>query len=194
MVLSASSVTALNESGNSFAIVFRQAFFLALSIVLAWLAMNLKESLWRPQARLALIVSAVFLTLPQISGLGKTVGGNTNWIQIGSLSIQPSEFAKFGLILWCALRLRVHDQKMIEKGTSNPLPLVGPGIIMILALVMWGRDLGTAAVIAGIVGGMLFIAGMQARYFATFFAFAILALAGFVVTSPNRLQIGRAHV
>ena len=87
MVLSASSVTALNESGNSFAIVFRQAFFLALSIVLAWLAMNLKESLWRPQARLALIVSAVFLTLPQISGLGKTVGGNTNWIQIGSLSI-----------------------------------------------------------------------------------------------------------
>jgi len=90
MVLSASSVKALSESGNSFAIVFRQTIFLALSILVTWLAMNLKESLWKPQARLALIFAAVFLTLPQVPGLGKTVGGNTNWIQIGSLSIQPS--------------------------------------------------------------------------------------------------------
>ena len=188
MVLSASSVKALNESGNSFAIVFRQAIFLTLSILVTWLAMHLKESLWRPQARLALIFSAIFLTLPQIPGLGKTVGGNTNWIQIGSFSIQPSEFAKLGLILWCALRLRIHDQRMSEKGVSNPLPLVAPGIGIVLVLVMWGNDLGTAAVIAGIVGGMLFIAGMQARFFATLFALGIVAVAGFVMTSPNRLS------
>lgn len=188
MVLSASSVKALNESGNSFAIVFRQAIFLTFSILVTWLAMNLKESLWKPQARFALIFSAIFLTLPQIPGLGKTVGGNTNWIQIGSFSIQPSEFAKFGLILWCALRLRMHDQRMAEQGASNPLPLVAPGIGIVLALVMLGNDLGTAAVIAGIVGGMLFIAGMQARFFATLFALGIVALAGFVMTSPNRLS------
>ena len=187
MVLSASSVKALNESGNSFAIVFRQVIFLGLSLLVTWLAMNLKESLWRPQARLALGFSAIFLILPQVSGLGKTVGGNTNWIQIGSLSIQPSEFAKFGLILWCASRLRIHDQKMTERGISNPLPLVAPGIGLILALVMWGRDLGTAAVIAGIVGGMLFIAGMQTRYFATLLALGIVVISGFVVTNPNRM-------
>ncbi len=83
MVLSASSVTALNESGNSFAVVVRQALFLALSIPLAWLAMNLKESLWIPIARASFIVSAIFLILPQVPGIGKTVGGNTNWIGIG---------------------------------------------------------------------------------------------------------------
>ncbi|MEY3008346.1 MAG: hypothetical protein RL464_11 [Actinomycetota bacterium] len=188
MVLSASSVKALNESGNSFAIVLRQAIFLVLSLLIAWLAMNLKESLWRPQARLALIFSAIFLALPQVPGLGKTVGGNTNWIEVGSFSIQPSEFAKFGLILWCAMRLKIHDQRMLERGTSNPLPLVAPGIGIVLALVMWGNDLGTAAVIAGIVGGMLFIAGMQARFFGTLFALGVVALAGFVLTSPNRLS------
>ena len=188
MVLSASSVKALNESGNSFAIVFRQVIFLALSVLITWLAMNLKESLWMPQARIALVFVAIFLTLPQLPGLGKTVGGNTNWIQIGSLSIQPSEFAKFGLILWCAMRLRIHDQKMIDKGSSNPLPLVGPGILLILGLVMWGNDLGTAAVIAGIVGGMLFIAGMQARFFATLLAIGVVGFAAFIVTSPNRLS------
>jgi len=187
MVLSASSVKALSESGNSFAIVIRQALFLVISAFLAWLAMNLKESLWLPQARLAIFVAAIFLVLPQVPGLGKEVGGNRNWIAIGSFSIQPSEFAKLGLILWCAYRLRIHDKRMLERGTSNPLPLVAPGIGIVLALVMWGDDLGTAAVIAGIVGGILFIAGMQARYFATLSALGIVGFAAFIFTSPNRL-------
>lgn len=187
MVLSASSVKALSESGNSFAIVIRQALFLVISAFLAWLAMNLKESLWLSQARLAIFVAAIFLVLPQVPGLGKEVGGNRNWIAIGSFSIQPSEFAKLGLILWCAYRLRIHDKRMLERGTSNPLPLVAPGIGIVLALVMWGDDLGTAAVIAGIVGGILFIAGMQARYFATLSALGIVGFAAFIFTSPNRL-------
>lgn len=187
MVLSASSVKALSESGNSFAIVIRQALFLVISAFLAWLAMNLKESLWLAQARLAIFVAAIFLVLPQVPGLGKEVGGNRNWIAIGSFSIQPSEFAKLGLILWCAYRLRIHDKRMLERGTSNPLPLVAPGIGIVLALVMWGDDLGTAAVIAGIVGGILFIAGMQARYFATLSALGIVGFAAFIFTSPNRL-------
>ncbi|MFM7873398.1 MAG: putative lipid II flippase FtsW [Actinomycetota bacterium] len=187
MVLSASSVKALSESGNSFAIVIRQALFLVISAFLAWLAMNLKESLWLPQARLAIFVAAIFLVLPQVHGLGKEVGGNRNWIAIGSFSIQPSEFAKLGLILWCAYRLRIHDKRMLERGTSNPLPLVAPGIGIVLALVMLGDDLGTAAVIAGIVGGILFIAGMQARYFATLSALGIVGFAAFIFTSPNRL-------
>lgn len=188
MVLSASSVKALSESGNSFAIVMRQALFLLISGVLAWLAMNLKESLWLPQARIAIFVAAIFLVLPQIPGLGKEVGGNRNWIAIGSFSIQPSEFAKLGLILWCAYRLRIHDKRMIESGSSNPLPLVAPGMGIVLALIMWGDDLGTAAVIAGIVGGILFVAGMQARYFATLTALGVVGLAAFVFTSPNRLS------
>lgn len=188
MVLSASSVKALNESGNSFAIVIRQAIFLTLSIALAWLAMHLKERLWMVQARVALAISAIFLILPQVSGLGKTVGGNTNWIAIGSLTIQPSEFAKFGLILWCAMRLLIHRQRLEETGTSNPLPLILPGFMLVIALILWGRDLGTAAVVAGIVGGMLFIVGMPMRYFATLMAFGILFLSLLVVTNSNRIN------
>ena len=182
MVLSASSVKALSESGNSFAIVIRQALFLVISIGLAWLAMHLKERLWLVQARVALVGSAAFLALPQVSGLGKTVGGNTNWISIGSFSIQPSEFAKFGLILWCAFKLRAHDKKVSEGISSNPLPLVVPGIGVTLVLIMWGRDLGTAVVVAGIVAGILFIAGMQMRYFATLIGMGIVLLGAFVVT------------
>lgn len=188
MVLSASSVKALTESGNSFAIVFRQGIFLCLSAALAWLAMHLKERLWLAQAKIALLLSAGFLLLPQFPGLGKTVGGNTNWIAIGSFSIQPSEFAKFGLILWCALRLLIHDQRVKDGINSNPLPLVAPGIGLVILLILWGKDLGTVVVVAGIVGGVLFIAGMQLRYFATLLALGIVFLGAFVITSSNRIS------
>lgn len=188
MVLSASSVTALNESGNSFAVVARQAIFLAIAAPLAWLAMHLKESLWGPISQSALVVSSILLLLPQVPGLGKTVGGNTNWIGIGSFTIQPSEFAKIGLILWCALRLRIHDQKVAAGEKSEVVKLVLPGLAVLMLLILWGKDLGTAVVVAGIVGGMLFIAGLPVR---TFIALGGLLTAGFVlliVTNSNRMN------
>ena len=147
MVLSASSVTALTESGNSFAVVIRQALFLSVSIPLAWLAMNLRESLWLPIARLSYITSAAFLILPQVPGIGRTVGGNTNWIGVGSFTIQPSEFAKVGMIIWCALRLRLHDAKKSRGEFSNPAMLVLPGVAILMLLILLGKDLGTAVVI-----------------------------------------------
>lgn len=104
MVLSASSVKSLRESGNSFSFVLRQALFLILAAGLAWVAMKLRYELWKPIAQVSLVLSCALLVLPQIGGIGKTVGGNTNWIGIGSFTLQPSEFAKLGLILWCALR------------------------------------------------------------------------------------------
>ena len=69
MVLSASSVTALNENGNSFAYVLRQAMFLVLSVGIAWVAMKLRAQLWLPLSRIALVISAALLVLPQMPGL-----------------------------------------------------------------------------------------------------------------------------
>ncbi|MEY3715254.1 MAG: hypothetical protein RL155_129 [Actinomycetota bacterium] len=177
MVLSASSVKALNESGNSFAYVLRQTLFLSLSVVIAWVAMKLRAELWKPIARTALLFSCALLILPQIPGIGKTVGGNTNWIGIGSFTIQPSEFAKIGIILWCALRLRINAAK-----------LVVPGIALVMALILLGRDLGTAVVVAGIVGGTLFIAGIPMRVFAILGSGIGVAFAFLVLTSSNRMN------
>lgn len=188
MVLSASSVTALNESGNSFAVVMRQAIFLALSVALAWVAMKLRAELWKPIARAALLIAAGLLVLPQIPGLGKTVGGNTNWIGVGAFTIQPSEFAKFLIIIWCATRLRIHDLKAEEGQDSNAAKLVVPGIMMIMFLILLGRDLGTAVVVAGIVGGILFIAGIPMRVFGILGAAIGSAFAFLVLTSSNRMN------
>jgi cell division protein FtsW len=188
MVLSASSVMALNETGSSFAYVLRQALFLSLSILIAWVAMKLRAELWKPIARTALLFSSALLILPQMPGVGKTVGGNTNWIGIGSFTIQPSEFAKIGIILWCALRLRIHDQAASQGQPSSAAKLVVPGISLAMLLILLGHDLGTAVVVAGIVGGTLFIAGIPLRSVGILGGAIGAAFAVLILTSSNRMN------
>lgn len=188
MVLSASSVKSLRESGNSFSYVLRQALFLILAAGLAWVAMKLRYELWKPIAQVSLIFSCALLVLPQIGGIGKTVGGNTNWIGIGSFTLQPSEFAKLGLILWCALRLRIHDQRAGQGFASNPATLIIPGFMLIMALILLGRDLGTAVLVTGIVAGILFISGLALRVFGLLALGAGLLFAALILPSANRMN------
>jgi cell division protein FtsW len=188
MVLSASSVKSLRESGNSFSFVLRQTLFLILAAGLAWVAMKLRYELWKPIAQVSLVVSCALLVLPQIGGIGKTVGGNTNWIGIGSFTLQPSEFAKLGLILWCALRLRIHDQKASEGIASNPATLIIPGFMLVMALILLGRDLGTAVLVTGIVAGILFISGLALKVFELLAMGAGALFAALILPSANRMN------
>ena len=188
MVLSASSVKSLRESGNSFSFVLRQALFLISAAGLAWVAMKLRYELWKPIAQVSLVLSCALLVLPQIGGIGKTVGGNTNWIGIGSFTLQPSEFAKLGLILWCALRLRIHDQKASEGIASNPATLIIPGFMLVMALILLGRDLGTAVLVTGIVAGILFISGLALKVFGVLAMGAGALFAALILPSANRMN------
>lgn len=183
MVLSASSVRAMNESGNSFAIAIRQVVYLGISIFLAWLAMNLKERLWVPQARLALIASIFFLLLPQVPGIGRSVGGNTNWIGFGGFSLQPSEFAKFAMILWCALMMRNLQESV------NPLPKLLPGIAIVMALILVGKDLGTALVVGGIFLSVLFVAGISIKRI--LLLSSVLIIGAIILIASNQTRLNR---
>ena len=183
MVLSASSVRAMNESGNSFAIAIRQVVYLGISIFLAWLAMNLKERLWVPQARLALIASIFFLLLPQVPGIGISVGGNTNWIGFGGFSLQPSEFAKFAMILWCALMMRNLQESV------NPLPKLLPGMAIVMALILVGKDLGTAFVVGGIFLSVLFVAGISIKRI--LLLSSVLIIGAIILIASNQTRLNR---
>ena len=192
MVLSASAVRALHESGNSFAIVGKQLFFLALSVPAAFVAMKLKPSLWGRLSNLALLLSFGFLLLPFIPGLGKTVNGNTNWITFAGFTLQPSEFAKFGLIIWCAAKLSTYDKNFRSDGSeSNQRSIkffwyLMPGFIAMELLILKGHDVGTAVIMAMIFAGILFIAGLPYRLMAISSGAALAVLTALVVSSSNR--------
>jgi cell division protein FtsW len=186
MVLSASSVTSLSESGNTFAIFLKQLLFLVAGIFISYVAMRMKLAHWESLARLSLPIGAVALILPII--FGQNVNGNRNWIPLGPFTLQPSEFAKLALILYCSLQLRKHLERQAKGLQSNAIAMVSVGTIGFLLLILLGRDLGTAIIVAGIVFGMLFISGINLRVLLSISALFSLGGLALAITNPARLR------
>ena len=186
MVFSASSIHSLQVNGNSFGVVLRQLIFLVISLPLALFISRLPLARWKLLARGGLLISVLLLLILLIPGVGKTVNGNTNWIDLKFVDIQPSEIAKFLMIIWAAYLLSRYESS--GKTSIPALRLLTPGFIIVMALVMVGADLGTASVIATILGGLLFISGLPLRLLGTLTAFGFMALALFVATSGYRME------
>ena len=184
MVFSASSIHSLDTKGNAVAIVLRQFIFFALSIPLAIYLSQRSLAQWRILARFGLLISVLILAILQIPGVGKTVNGNTNWIALPFVDVQPSEIAKFLLILWASYLLA--NQERAGKTRVNVFAMITPGFMVVLALIMVGHDLGTACVIAAILGGLLFVSGVELRLLGSMVAVGAVILAGLIATAGYR--------
>jgi cell division protein FtsW len=185
MVLSSSTVTSLQESGNTYSIFIKQFFFLILGSSAAYWAFKVKGLIWPQIARYALSISIVILLLPFVPFLGKNINGNRNWIEIAGFTLQPSEFAKLGLILWCALRLRTLGQ---VPGSKNLIFLIAPGLVAIELLILLERDLGTALLVLIIFGGILFISGAPIKNFVALLALGAIVGTAFILSSDYRMS------
>jgi cell division protein FtsW len=188
MVLSASSVKSLQDNGSTYSIFIKQFFFLILASGCAYWAFKVKGAIWLTIARYALLLSIIFLAMPLVPGLGKNINGNRNWIEFAGFTLQPSEFAKLGLILWCALHLKKSEAKSENGFIKNPLIVVLPGAIAVQFFVLGERDLGTGILIFAILGGMIFIAGAPLKLFGYSFVAVAGVVAALVITSPNRMH------
>jgi cell division protein FtsW len=163
MVFSASSVIAFKYQGSSFAIVSKQAMWVVIGLPLMWIASRLPVRAWRGFAYLGLIASFALLCLVVVAGT--EVNGNKNWIDFGGpFRIQPSELAKLAVVVWSA-DLLARKQKLLAEWKHLLVPLVPVGGL-IIGLVLLGGDLGTAIVLAAIVGSLLYVAGSPLRIFA----------------------------
>ena len=186
MVFSASSIHSLDTKGNAVAIVLRQFIFFALSIPLAIYLSQRSLAQWRILARFGLLISVLILAILQIPGVGKTVNGNTNWIALPFVDVQPSEIAKFLLILWASYLLA--NQERAGKTRVNVFAMITPGFMVVLALIMVGHDLGTACVMAAILGGLLFVSGVELRLLGSMVAVGAVILAGLIATAGYRAE------
>ena len=192
MVLSASSVTSLSESGNTYSIFLKQLLFLVIGIGISYITMRMHLSHWESLAKFALPIGVISLTLPIF--LGSLVNGNRNWIPIGPFTLQPSEFAKLALILYCALMLRKHLDRKERGVSSSAVGIVAVGTISFLILILMGRDLGTAVIVAGIVFGMLFIAGTDLKVLSGISSLFLLGGLALAITEPARLKRFKAVI
>ena len=186
MVLSASSIRSLETNGSSFAIVGRQIAFLILALPVGYIASRLPFGRWVSLARFSLIGSVLILLIVQIPGIGHLVGGNRNWLGYGPVVIQPSEFVKFFLILWAGYMLSRRESR--GSGSENVLKLLLPAFLAIMVLILLGHDLGTAAVFAAILLGLLFVSGIQLRLLGITSILGLTAIVGLIITVPHRMS------
>ncbi|MDN5895148.1 MAG: FtsW/RodA/SpoVE family cell cycle protein, partial [Nocardioides sp.] len=137
MVLSASSVRSYElHDGDSYAIVKRQLMWVAIGVPAAWLASRMGQRSIRALAWPALVGAGVLLALTQ-TGLGRTVNGNTNWLALGPIQIQPSEIAKLAIVLWAA-HIYARKQQHLGRMSHILVPVV-PGIMVVIGLVVLQR-------------------------------------------------------
>jgi cell division protein FtsW len=184
MVFSASSIHSLETKGTTLSIVLRQFIFLALAIPMGGYLSKVSIKQWERLAKVGFILSVVILLVLAIPGVGKTVNGNTNWISLKFVDIQPSEFAKFLMILWAAYLLARKENS--GRLHVNVFALIGPAFLIIMALVMYGHDLGTTSVIAVILAGLLFVSGVRLNLLGGLTALGFAALGILIATSGYR--------
>ena len=197
MVLSSSAVKSFEQTGSSYSIFLKQTLFFAIAIGALNIASRMKMEIWQKLGKVAIPISIIALLLPQAPVIGKEINGNRSWINLGPFTLQPAEFAKLVLILFIASRL-VHFENRIERyrrGESQepvtPFQLLidlSWGVGLVLALIMLGKDLGTALIVAGIATLMIYLAGIPMHHFALVLFAGLIFAAGFVITQPNRLQ------
>ncbi len=188
MVLSASSVVSLQPSGSTYSIFFRQLIFFAISILASLLVSNWSTSVWDRITRYSFLLSFLALCLPLIPGIRLRVNGNTNWIHFAGFTMQPSEFAKLGLILWAAGQLRKFDETVPDRSPLRHVGFVLSGTLPLIILILKGGDLGTTVIILGVVSTMLFVSGLPLRHFILLGALAVAGVVGLIALAPYRLH------
>ncbi len=162
VLLSATSISAQAEHLSSYAYLPRQAMRVLIGLGVMWLASRFDYHRLRPLSILALLVTAGLLVcclLPGTRGIAPLIGGARRWIHLGPISFQPSELAKFFLVIWAAGYL-VRKRELIHRLGRGLMPfLVFTGIFFLL--VVRQPDLSMAAFIMVVVVGTGFLGGIR---------------------------------
>jgi len=186
MVFSASSIDSLKDTNNSLTIGGRQLLFGAIGLVALAAASMLSIQTIKRFAKFAFVITMGMQLLVLV--IGKSVGGNRNWIQIpGVGAIQPSEFLKIGLILMLSLWMAKRQDRLYDGRVWWQALLIA---VAAMGCVLLGSDLGTVIVMFASVMMLLNLAGMPNRINLTVIAAVIISVP-MLLTVGSGSRVGR---
>ena len=185
MVLSASSVTMISQGQSPFSQVSSQIMFLVLGVIAMAGITRIPVGVYHKKFVVyAMLATALVMQLAVVV-VGVEVNGNRNWLKLGPVQIQPSEFSKLAIIMWLAWVYSRHGD--ISRSIWRTLFPSIYGVGALVLLIMLGGDMGTAMVYGFIFVGMMWLAGAsRGSLLKIGGAFAALALVG-VLSSANRV-------
>lgn len=161
-VLSASAPRALETSGNSLDYFEKQTGFAAIGIVVM-IVLTVVDYHKYQKHYLGIYVLSIIALLTVVV-FGREVNGAKRWIYLGSVSIQPSELAKIGLIIFYAGFLTQNKNKIKNFGGGFIVPLLY--LVPIVAILFFGQNhLSAAVIMIALAVILMFLAGSKLRYF-----------------------------
>ena len=186
MIYSASSIWAEYKYRDPFKFVKAQSAFFLLGLLCIFIISKLDINILYKTANLILLICFILLVLVLIPGIGSIRNGSRSWFGIGSLGIQPSEFAKLGLIIYVAKYL-ANNRKIIKDVKKGVLPiLLVIGVFFVL--IMLEPDFGTAMVIVLTLVVMIFISGVKLSFFIKVGLLGLLGIVGLIIIAPYRME------
>ena len=183
MVYSASSAVALKKYGSDFLFLKKQALFALIGLIGLVICRHFPYRWYRPLTYPLLALALVFLLAIQITDYGLSAGGAARWLRIGNLSFQPSEFARFALIIFLAYSLDKKSDRLKEFYIGFVPHIV---VLAVFAGCIIGQpDFGSVVILAALTWLMMFVGGVRCLHLFGSLIVLLLPLAYYFLTSSQ---------
>ncbi|MDB5034354.1 MAG: Cell division rane protein FtsW [Chlorobi bacterium] len=153
--------------------------------IVVMLAVSRIDYHWLERWSKPMLVAAL-LMLVYVLFEGTRMKGATRWLSLGPISFQPSEFAKFALVMHLGVML-AEKRSYIDDFKFSFLPMMC-WVAIACGLVALQPNMSTAGVIFMVAMGTLFIGRVNLRQFGSVFLFGLVAAAGYAVSAPYRMR------
>lgn len=184
MIYSASNYQAEVLYGDKYYFVKKQFIGFLLGTV-SMISITLLD--YKKIAKLKYVLMGLsFLLLALVfTPLGVENYGAKRWIGIGSITVQPSEIAKFSFVIFTAGYFAVEPSR--AKTFKGIIPVLAVGLVTCL-LIMLEPNMSITVCVAGLMIAMLFVSGMKKRYLLAIIIPALIALPILIIAEPYRLK------
>ncbi len=186
MIYSASSIWANYKFEDSFYYVKRQMIFIVLGIFLMITTSKIDYNIYYENSNKILGICIILLILVLIPGIGSVRNGSRSWFGIGSLGIQPSEAAKLGMIIFTSKYL-TNSSKFLKNYKYGVFPILGV-LFLLFGLIMLQPDLGTGMILVISIISLLFIAGVNMKFFIGGGIIGLIGVIILIAIAPYRMD------
>jgi cell division protein FtsW len=185
MVSSASMVDAQFDYGNPYYFVIRQGIFCIMALCAMLVALFIPIDNYHKMGKFWLILAFVLLIAVLIPGVGHVVNGSRRWIPLGFINVQVSEVVKLcGIMYFSSYLVKYGDYAKNDFwGVMKPIGLLA----LIAVLLLLQPDFGATVVMFTAVFGVMFMAGVNLKWFAMLIVAGGGAATALVIHSPYRL-------
>lgn len=186
MLASTSAARADAVHGNPNHFVLLQFRWIGIGLIVAAVAARLDYHILRGWALPLFLLTLVLLVMVLVPGVGIAAKGSSRWLRFGPVNMQPSEIAKFSLVLFLAWWMMKAQRRLasLAKGFAPP----ALALAAVLGLVLRQPDYGTTLLLAAIGGVMMLFGGFRPRHVLVSGALGGAAFAWAVMNNPLRLS------